>query len=52
MSDFEDRNSELRDLFFESAYELLQALNEEALKLEATPATPKSYAGSVGRCTR
>lgn len=37
MSDFDDRNSELRDLFFESANELLQALNEEALKLETTP---------------
>ena len=38
MSSFsEDRNSELRALFFESANELLQALNEAGLDLEANP---------------
>lgn len=34
----EDRSSELRALFFESAAELLQALNEAGLELEARPA--------------
>ena len=34
----DDRTAELRELFFETAQELLQALNEEALKLEKTPA--------------
>jgi two-component system chemotaxis sensor kinase CheA len=34
----EDRSSELRTLFFESASELLQALNEAGLELEARPA--------------
>lgn len=39
MSGFtEDRNSELRALFFESASELLQSLNEAGLDLEANPA--------------
>src|SRR5216684_944947 len=33
----EDRNSELRALFFESANELLQSLNEAGLELEASP---------------
>src|ERR1700731_3258009 len=33
----EDRNSELRALFFESSNELLQALNEAGLDLEANP---------------
>ncbi len=33
----EDRNSELRALFFESANELLQSLNEAGLELEANP---------------
>jgi two-component system chemotaxis sensor kinase CheA len=33
----EDRNSELRALFFETAGELLQALNEAGLELEARP---------------
>jgi two-component system chemotaxis sensor kinase CheA len=33
----EDRNPELRALFFESAYELVQALNEAGLALEADP---------------
>jgi len=34
---FDERGSELRDLFFETAQELLQSLNEEALKLEKAP---------------
>src|ERR1700688_849713 len=33
----EDRGAELRTLFFESAYELLQALNEGGLQLETYP---------------
>jgi two-component system, chemotaxis family, sensor kinase CheA len=33
----DDRMSELRDLFFESALELLQGLNEQALALEKSP---------------
>jgi two-component system chemotaxis sensor kinase CheA len=33
----EDRMAELRELFFESAQELLQALNEEGLELEKRP---------------
>ncbi|MGH9498670.1 MAG: chemotaxis protein CheA [Terriglobales bacterium] len=33
----DDRGAELRALFFESAQELLQALNEDALKLEKHP---------------
>jgi two-component system, chemotaxis family, sensor kinase CheA len=33
----EDRGAELRALFFESAYELLQSLNEGGLQLEAHP---------------
>lgn len=33
----EDRGAELRSLFFESAYELLQALNEGGLQLETRP---------------
>ena len=34
----EDRNPELRAIFFESANELLQSLNEAGLELEAHPA--------------
>jgi two-component system, chemotaxis family, sensor kinase CheA len=34
----DDRSAELRTLFFESAKELLQALNEAGLELEARPA--------------
>ena len=34
----EDRSAELRGLFFESANELLQSLNEAGLELEANPA--------------
>ena len=38
MSQFSDeRGSELRDLFFETAQELLQSLNEDSLKLEQNP---------------
>ena len=33
----DDRTMELRELFFETAQELLQALNEEGLKLEKKP---------------
>jgi len=33
----DDRGLELRELFFETSQELVQALNEEALKLEKTP---------------
>lgn len=33
----DDRASELRELFFESATELLQTLNEEGLELEKRP---------------
>ena len=39
MTQFSDeRGAELRELFFETAQELLQSLNEEALKLERNPA--------------
>ena len=38
MSQFnDDRGAELRDFFFETAQELLQSLNDDALKLEKTP---------------
>lgn len=37
----EDRNSDLRDIFFESAQELLQALNEGGLDLERVPGDPE-----------
>ena len=38
MTNFSDeRGAELRELFFETAQELLQALNDEALKLEKNP---------------
>jgi two-component system chemotaxis sensor kinase CheA len=33
----DERGGELRDLFFETAQELLQSLNEDALKLEKAP---------------
>ena len=33
----DDRATELRELFFETAQELLQAMNDEALKLEQKP---------------
>ena len=37
MSQSDERMAELRELFFETAEELLQSLNEEALKLEKSP---------------
>jgi len=37
MSQPDERMAELRELFFESAQELLQSLNDEALKLEKHP---------------
>jgi two-component system, chemotaxis family, sensor kinase CheA len=37
VSQSDERMAELRELFFESAQELLQALNDEALKLEKRP---------------
>ena len=45
-----DREAELRQLFFESAQELLQVLNEEALKLETDPANPET-ARTIRRTT-
>ena len=39
MTQFTDeRGAEMRELFFETAQELLQSLNDEALKLERNPA--------------
>ncbi len=38
----DDRLSELQELFFESAEELVQRLNEEALRLEKSPGDPES----------
>lgn len=37
----EERANELRNIFFESAHELLQALNEEGLLLEKSPSDPE-----------
>ena len=37
----DERANELRNLFFESAQELLQALNEEGLTLEKNPSNPE-----------
>ena len=37
----DERAAEMRELFFESAQELLQALNDEALKLEKRPGDAK-----------
>src|SRR5690349_10067504 len=34
----DERNAELRELFFETSQELLQSLNDEVLKLEKHPA--------------
>lgn len=43
MSQFSDESGrELRQLFFETAQELLQALNEQALKLEKEPANEET----------
>jgi len=42
VSQFSDeRGAELRELFFETAQELLQSLNDEALKLESKPGDPE-----------
>ena len=38
----DDRMNELRDLFFESASELVQSLNEEALQLEKAPGSAET----------
>jgi two-component system, chemotaxis family, sensor kinase CheA len=38
----DERIKELRNLFFESAQELLQALNEEGLSLEKNPSDPET----------
>jgi two-component system chemotaxis sensor kinase CheA len=43
----DERGAELRELFFETAQELLQALNDEALKLEKNPNDPETV-----RCIR
>ena len=38
MTQFPDeRGAEMRELFFETAQELLQSLNDDALKLEKNP---------------
>lgn len=41
-SSFDDRASELRDLFFESAAEIVQAMNESGLALEERPGDAES----------
>ncbi|HUN87565.1 MAG TPA: chemotaxis protein CheA [Terriglobales bacterium] len=41
----EERAAELRDLFFESAQELLQTLNEQGLELEKSPADAEVVRG-------
>ena len=41
----DDRMSELRDLFFESAGELVQTLNEQALLLEKSPGDSETMRG-------
>lgn len=38
---YDERGAELRELFFESAQEILQALNDGALQLEKQPADPE-----------
>jgi two-component system chemotaxis sensor kinase CheA len=49
VTDFSDeRGAELRELFFETAQELLQALNDEALKLEKDP-SEKEVVRSIRR---
>jgi two-component system, chemotaxis family, sensor kinase CheA len=47
VTDFDDRGAELRELFFETSQELLQALNEETLKLETHPGDEE-----IVRCIR
>ena len=39
----DDQGGDLRQLFFETAQELLQTLNEDALKLEQSPADAESW---------
>ena len=41
----DDRTAELRQLFFESAQEILQSLNEEALRLEKNPGEAETIRG-------
>src|SRR6476660_76975 len=41
----DERGAELRELFYETAQELLQALNDEALKLEKHPADEEIVRG-------
>ena len=41
----DERGAELRDLFYETSQELLQALNDEALKLEKHPADEEIVRG-------
>ena len=48
----EDRNPELRAIFFESANELLQSLNEAGLELEAHPADEEVIRRVRLPCTR
>ena len=46
MTQFSDeRGAELRQLFFETSQELLQALNDDALKLEKNPDDPETVRG-------
>src|ERR1700722_7281641 len=44
----DERGAELRELFFETSQELLQALNDEALKLEKSPGD-EEIVRSIGR---
>jgi two-component system chemotaxis sensor kinase CheA len=37
----DDRGAEMRELFFETSQELLQSLNDDALKLEKSPQNPE-----------
>ena len=41
----DDRSAELRQLFFESAQELLQSLNEQAMLLENSPGAQEALRG-------
>jgi len=41
----EDRMAELRDLFFESADELVQSLNDQAMRLEKSPGDAETVRG-------
>ena len=41
----DDRAAELRELFFESAQEILQAMNEESLRLEKQPGNLEALRG-------